>query len=63
MRLQGRGGADAGVEGKVRGSLLLVAVSAATGVTLHPMILDLSGQRDDFFELFEHFHDPDPQDD
>lgn len=61
MRLQGRTGAYAGLGVKVLAYLLLVVVSATTGWTLHQVILFLSGQRDHFFEIFEHFHDLDPK--
>ena len=58
MRLHGREGAYAGLAVKVLAYLLLADVSAATGVTFHQVILYLSGQRTLFFEIFEHFHEP-----
>lgn len=56
MRLQGREGAYAGIAIKVLAYLLLADVSAATGLTFHQIIQNLSGQRCLFFEIMEHFH-------
>ncbi|MBI1882905.1 MAG: transposase [Chlamydiae bacterium] len=58
MHLHGRTGAYAGLAVKVLAYLLLTAVSSGTGLTFQKIILQLSGQRTLFFEIFEHFHPP-----
>lgn len=56
MSLQKPSGAYATLSIKVNAYLLLLAVSMATGQTLHQIQLKLSGQVHLLFELMEHFH-------
>jgi len=55
MSLEGRSGAYATLSVKVNAYLLLLAVSMATGKTLHQIQMQLFGQIHLFFELREHF--------
>jgi len=61
MSLQGRDGAYASLGVKVLSYLLLVSVSMVTGLTPQKIILFLSGQRERFLEVIEHFHQANPQ--
>jgi effector-binding domain-containing protein len=56
MRMRGRDGAYASLAAKVLSYLLLTHLTLATGLTVHQIVLLLSGQRTSFGETIEHFH-------